>query len=133
MFGPVPQLTQVLVVQSVEGIVPEEKKKGFFSMTSYKGGFSKRQQRFFDKHPHPYVCRQFFPHSSSPQTRRVRSFHCLPDFLCLSPDDAQLAEEGQGDEGVGAFDGQVARDLLQLPQAGLQLGCYVVYGNRCSQ
>lgn len=50
-----------------------------------------------------------------------------PDFLHFPTDEAELAEEGERDEGVGAAHGQVASDLLQLAQAGLQLSSYVVY------
>lgn len=47
----------------------------------------------------------------------------------LSPDDVQFAQEGQRDQGVGSADSQVALDLLQLAQAGLQLGCNVICKN----
>ena len=42
-------------------------------------------------------------------------------------DDAELAEEGQRDQSVGATHRQVARDLLQLAQVSLQLRRYVVW------
>ena len=51
----------------------------------------------------------------------------LPDFLLLPVDDAELAEEGQRDQSVGATHRQVARDLLQLAQVSLQLRRYVVW------
>lgn len=41
----------------------------------------------------------------------------------------ELAEEGEGDQGVGSADSQVALDLLQLAQTGLQLGCNVICKN----
>lgn len=47
----------------------------------------------------------------------------------LSPDGVQLAQEGEGDQGVGSADSQVALDLLQLAQTGLQLGCNVICKN----
>lgn len=47
----------------------------------------------------------------------------------LSPDGVELAEEGEGDQGVGSADSQVALDLLQLAQTGLQLGCNVICEN----
>lgn len=47
----------------------------------------------------------------------------------LSPDGVELAEEGEGDQGVGSADSQVALDLLQLAQTGLQLGCNVICKN----
>lgn len=52
-----------------------------------------------------------------------------PHFHFLPADDTQLAEEGQRHQGVGAPDGQVARDLLQLTQTGLQLRSDVVWGH----
>lgn len=49
-----------------------------------------------------------------------------PYFLLLSTDETEFAEKGEGDERIGAAHRQVASDLLQLAQAGLQLSCYVV-------
>lgn len=49
-----------------------------------------------------------------------------PDFLLLSANNTELAEKREGHEGVGTPHFQEAGDLLQLAQAGLQLGCYVV-------
>lgn len=37
----------------------------------------------------------------------------------LSPDGVQFAKEGQGDQGVGSADSEVAGDLLKLAQIGL--------------
>lgn len=42
------------------------------------------------------------------------------------PDDAQFAEEGEGDQGVSSANSQVACDLLNLAQASLQLSSNVV-------
>lgn len=47
----------------------------------------------------------------------------------LSPDGMELAEEREGDQGVGSADSQVALDLLQLAKTGLQLGCNVICRN----
>lgn len=47
----------------------------------------------------------------------------------LSPDGVQLAQEGEGHQGVGSADSQVALDLLQLAQTGLQLGRNVICKN----
>lgn len=53
-----------------------------------------------------------------------------PDFLLLSTNNTKLAEKREGHEGVGTSHCQVASDLLQLAQAGLQFSCYVVYRKR---
>lgn len=50
-----------------------------------------------------------------------------PDFLLLSTNNTEFAEKWEGHEGVGTSHCQVASDLLQLAQAGLQFSCYVVY------
>lgn len=50
-----------------------------------------------------------------------------PDFRFLSTNNTELAEKREGYEGVGTSHCQVASDLLQLAQAGLQFSCYVVY------
>lgn len=49
-----------------------------------------------------------------------------PDFLLLSTNEAQFAEKRQGHEGVGPSHREVASDLLQLAQTGLQLSGNVV-------
>lgn len=50
-----------------------------------------------------------------------------PDFLFLSTNNMEFAEKREGHKGVGTSHCQVASDLLQLAQAGLQFSCYVVY------
>lgn len=50
-----------------------------------------------------------------------------PDFLFFSTNNTEFAEKREGYEGVGTSHCQVASDLLQLAQAGLQFSCYVVY------
>lgn len=49
-----------------------------------------------------------------------------PDFLLLSANKAQFAEKRKGHEGVGPSHCQIAGDLLQLAQTGLQLSGNVV-------
>lgn len=51
------------------------------------------------------------------------------DLLSLKmfpPNDAQFAEEGEGDQGVGSANSQVAGDFLKLAQTSFQLSCDVV-------
>lgn len=50
----------------------------------------------------------------------------LLSLQMLPPNDSQFAEEGEGDQGVGSANSQVACDLLKLAQTSLQLGCNVI-------
>lgn len=52
---------------------------------------------------------------------------CVPNFLRLPTDEAELAKERQGNKGIRAADDEVAGDLLQLTKAGLQLCGDVVW------
>lgn len=67
-------------------------------------------------------------HSSkkSLKTNVNRALKDLPRFLVFPTDDAQLAEEGERDERIGAAHLEETCDLLQLAQVGLELSGDVI-------
>lgn len=166
VFGPVPQLPQILVVQCVEGVVSRESTvrelmKCLFTTSKvhqrangksassqescpscYRASFGKKTQRRNQEQLPQWLFlkESLLPVLTHNYRRRLRhgtvekgyEDRLSPDFLLLSANKAQFAEKRKGHEGVGPSHCQIASDLFQLAQTGLQLSGDVVCKNNTS-
>lgn len=177
VFGPVPQLPQILVVQRVERVISgegmetlcddgrrvRELMKCFFTTSKvhqrangnsassqessplcYRASFGKKKKKKKSNQeqlPHRLFLKEsLLPVLTHNYRRRLRhgtvekgyEDGLSPDFLLLSANKAQFAEKRKGHEGVGPSHCQIASDLLQLAQTGLQLSGNVVCKNNSS-
>lgn len=99
VLGPIPQFSEVLVVQRVESIRTEKTKKMKMKTGSEGEKVGGREENLL-------------------------SLEVLP------PNGSQFSQKGERHQGVGSAHHQVAGDLLDLPQTGLQLGRYVICKRR---